>query len=242
MKRLDRDVNYGDPSDGTAAKDISRRAFVQALSAGGIGMLGMGAFIQSCKEKKVLPSSELARAYVEELLKVIRLVHERELPAIQNAAAHAVQAKEQSHQIYAWMTGGMLDGEMSATRPGSPQLFLTNDIHKAVRYDFVITNDPYAVKEFGDRLIKIIGITRPSLLNNETPPKALENMGTVRIEDTADFVLYSHVPPNDGILEVKGVNFPLGPASGIVQTFLFFALTAEIAEGLLQKSIPFPIS
>ena len=200
-------------------------------------MLGMGLFLESCKEKLLLPSSDLARAYVEKLTNVIRMVHERELPTIQKAAGQAIQAKLEGYNLYAWMTGGMLDGEMADTRPGAPQFLIKNNFHNAVRYDFIITNDPYSIQGFSERLVKVIGITRPSLMSKETPPDALENMGTLRIEDVADFVIYSHVPPEDGILEAKGVNFPIGPASGIIHTFLFYALATEIAEGLIQKGI-----
>ncbi len=237
MERLHRDQNSGSGKNRRAEDDIPRRSFLRTLSMGGAGLFGMGAFLQSCREKKVLPSSELARAYVEELTRLMRLVHERELPVIQRAAASAIQAKLEGHNLYALMTGGMLDGEMSETRPGAPQVFITKNIQDAVRYDFVITNDPYSIQGFSERLVKIIGITRPSLLNDETPVGSLENMGTMRLEDISDFIIYSHVPVEDGILNAKGVEYPIGPASGIIHTFLFYALAAEIAEGLIQKGI-----
>lgn len=242
MEQLDREWNPDIPGNRAPDEDMTRRKFLHAFTAGGIGMLGIGAFLQSCGEKKVAPSSELAKAYVEELMKIIRLVHERELPVIQRAASMAIQSKLEGHELYAWMTGGMLTGEMSDIRPGAPQLFLKKNIRNAVRSDFIITNDPYSILGFSERLIKIIGITRPSLLSIETPPDALENMGTFRLEDIAEFVIYSHLPPSDGILEVKGVEFPIGPASGIVHTYLFYALASEIAEGLIDKGIYPPIS
>jgi hypothetical protein len=236
MERLHRDLSSGPRETRQPEAGVSRRGFLHAL-AGSAGLLGMGAFLESCREKKVLPSSELARAYVEELSRLIRLVHERELPTIQRAAAQAIQAKLEGHNLYAWMTGGMLDGEMGDTRPGAPQFLIKNNIRNAVRYDFIITDDPYSISDSSERLIKVIGITRPSLLSNETPLGALENMGTMRIEDIAEFIIYSHVPAEDGILSAKGVDFPIGPASGIVHTFLYNALAAEIAEGLIQKGI-----
>ena len=72
---------------------------------------------------------------------------------------------------------------------------------------------------------------------NITPAGSLENLGTFRLEDVADIVLYSHVPPADGLLEAPGIDYPIGPASGMVETFLFYALTVEIAEGLITKGI-----
>jgi hypothetical protein len=216
---------------------VSRRSFLHTVSAAGIGLLGMGAFLQSCAEKKVAPSSGLVRAYVEKLGGILREIRERELPNIQNAAALSVQAKLEGHDLYAHMSGGMLTGEMSETRPGSPLIFRSGDITRAMRYDYVITNDPYAVRGMNERLVKIIGLTRPSLASNETPAGALANMGTLRIEDVAEVIIYAHVPPTDGILEVNGIDFPIGPVSGIVHTYLFYALAAEIAGGLIDKGV-----
>ncbi len=211
----------------------SRRSFLQKASFAGI----MGAVLQSCTEKRITPSSGLVEAYLKKLALVIQEVRARELPNVQKAAALAIQAKLEGHELYAWMTGGMLIGELSDSRPGSPLIFNVKNPEQAIRYDYVITNDPYAVMGLNERLVKIIGITRPSLVSNETPADALANMGTFRIEDVAEIVIYSHVPHTDGILEVNGVNFPIGPASGIVHTFLVYALAAEITGGLIQKGV-----
>lgn len=215
----------------------SRRSFLRTLASTGAGMLGMGAFLQSCAEKKVAPSSGLVAAYIEKLGSILHEVHDRELPKVQQAAALAIQAKLEGNDLYALMTGGMLIGEMNSARPGLPLLFITDNVSQAIRNDYVITNDPYAVKGLTNRLVKIIGITRPDIVSNETPEGVLANMGTFRIEDVSDVVIYSHIPCTDGILEVNGLDFPLGPVSGIVHTFLFNALAAEIAEGLTGKGV-----
>ncbi len=215
----------------------SRREFLSTAALAGIGAVGMSAFLQSCAEKKVAPSTELARAYLNRLTEILGEVRERELDAIQKGAGLAVQAKLQGQQLYALMTGGMLTGEMDEARPGAPQIFITRNLLRAVRNDVVVTNDPYVVRDFNERLVQVIGFTRPSLANDETPPNALENMGTARIEDVADVIIRSHVPCTDGILEVNGVEFPIGPASGILHTVLFNALAVEVAEGLIKNGI-----
>jgi hypothetical protein len=220
-----------------SASSKTRRSFLSACSAAGLGALCLNILGESCGKGKKAISAGLARAYAEALLNRVREVHERELPTILRASQLAIQAKLEGHDLYAWMTGGMFAGEMSDTRPGSPLIYLKTDIRHAVRYDFVVTNDSYAVKGFSERLVRIIGITKPSILNNETPRDSLENMGTFRLEDVADIVLYSHVPPADGILDVNGIDYPIGPASGIIETVLFYALTVEIAEGLIKEGV-----
>ena len=230
-------IPYAQHAALTSAASETRRSFLWACSAAGLGVLGLGVFGESCGRGTKAPSRDLARAYAEALLNKVREVHEREFPTIQRAAQLAIQAKLERHELYAWMTGGMLAGEMSDARPGSPLIYLKTDIHRAIRYDFVVTDDPYAVKGLSERLVRIIGITKPSIANKETPRDTLENMGTFRMEDVADSILYSHVPPADGILEVSGIDYPIGPASGIIETFLFYALTVEIAEGLIKEGI-----
>lgn len=218
----------------------SRRNFLLACAAFGLGALGANIALHSCgkkKEKTVAPVADFPRAYADRLLALLRDVHARELPAIEKAAHLAIQAKLEGYELYARMTGGLWTGEMSDTRPGSPLIYLKGDIKNAVRYDFVVTNDPYSVTGFSERLVRVIGISKPSILNNTTPAGALENMGTFRLEDVADIVIYSHVAPADGLLEAPGLDYPVGPVSGIVETFLFYALTVEIAEGLISQGI-----
>jgi hypothetical protein len=219
-------------------REGTRRSFLRACSAMGFGAAGLGLFMESCAQKEAPAQvSEPIRAYTETLLALLKEVHERELPAIQKAARLVIQTKLEGHDLYAWMTGGMLAGEMSDTRPGSPLIYIKTDIRRAVRYDYVITNEPYAVKGFSERLVKVIGITKPSILSGQTPPGALENMGTFRLEDVADTIIFSHVPPADGLLALNGIDYPIGPASGIAETFLFYALTVEITEGLVKEGI-----
>ncbi len=218
----------------------SRRNFLLACASFGIGALGTHAILDSCakeKKKEIAPVADFPRTYAEKLLQLFRDVHERELPSIERAAHLAIQAKLEGYKLYARMTGGVWAGELSDARPGSPLIFLKGDIKSAVRYDFVVTNDPYSVAGFSERLVRVIGISRPSILNNMTPAGSLDNMGTFRLEDVSDVVIYSHVAPADGLLEAPGLDYPLGPASGMVETFLFYALTVEITEGLISQGI-----
>ena len=91
-------------------KQHTRRDFIYDISLTGFGMLGFGAFMQSCAEKGVSYSQNLANLYIKGIRKIIRIVNERELPKIQQAAGLAVQAKLQGHNLYAHIAGGMLDG------------------------------------------------------------------------------------------------------------------------------------
>ncbi|MFA6472683.1 MAG: hypothetical protein WCU00_11650 [Candidatus Latescibacterota bacterium] len=218
-------------------KKYSRRDFIHSLSATSFGLFGMGAFISSCGKKEITVSSDLAMAYCKGVLDILKIVHEREFPTIRKAAALGIQAKMQGHFLFSKMVDGMLPGETSNSRPGMPNIYRTDKLRNAVRDDFIVTNDPYATHGLTERLIKVIGISKPSLLNKETPPKSLNNMGTFRIEDVSHLVIYTHISPEDGIVKVKGLEYPLGPVSGIIQSYVFHVLTAEIMEGLIKEGM-----
>ena len=62
-------------------------------------------------------------------------------------------------------------------------------------------------------------------------------MGGLRLEDVSDIVIYSHVPYTDGILSVKGIDIPICPASGVIHSLIYYALTAEIVDGFTKSGI-----
>lgn len=215
----------------------SRREFMQDILVSGIGMIGIGTFMQSCAEKEIVLSSGLAQSYVGGILSIIKNIRERELQQIRNAATIAVQARLQGHQLFAHITGAMFPGEIDNSRPGSPHIFIYENIKSAARDDVVITNDPETARGLGEQYVKIIGITTPSVVNFNTPPGVLENMGTIRIEDVSDLVIDCHVPFTDGILKVEGIDIPICPASCVIHSLIYYALTAEIVEGLTNSGI-----
>lgn len=215
----------------------SRRDFMRGSILAGIATLGMGTFLQSCAEKKVALTSDLARHYVEGILKIIKNIRDRELPTIKKAAAFMVNTRFLGHDIYAAMSGGMFPAEIDAARPGSPHIFILDNIQSAAKGDVVLTNDPARVRGFSERMVKIIGITTPSIPNNDTPPGVLTNMGIYRIEDVSDIVINCHVPYTDGILSVEGIDIPICPASSIIHSVIYHALAAEILDGLAKNGI-----
>lgn len=223
------------------AEQHTRRDFIQNISLAGIGMLGFGAFVQSCAEKKVFYSSNLAKLYIDGVRNIIGIITERELPKIKLAAGLAVQAKLQGHNLYAHFSDGMLGGETAKSRPGNPDVFITDELNRARRDDLVVTDDPGIVRGFSERLVKVVGFTTPAIYNTQTPPGALENMGTFRIEDVSDIVIYCHVPYTDGIVNVKGIDIPLFPASGIIHSILYYALVSEIVENLAGYGVYYEI-
>ena len=111
------------------------------MSFASLGMMGLGAFLQSCAEKKVTYSHDLARVYIEGLQKIISEIRELEISKIELAVALAVQAKLQGKKLYAHLVGKMVESETNEKRPGHPNIFLTDDISKSARDDFVITNE-----------------------------------------------------------------------------------------------------
>ena len=105
----------------------------------------------------------------------------------------------------------------------------------------MLTNDPNDVRGLKERLVKVVGITTPSVLNEQTPTGGLANMGGFRLEDVSNIVIYCHVPHTDGIVSVEGMDIPLFPASGIIHSAMYFAIISDIMEGLAEHGVYYQI-
>lgn len=218
----------------------SRREFMHMISWS--ALLGLGAMNWSCNEETVSYSENLDSRFLEALVNTIDTIIEQEAEKINDAAGFAVQAKLQGRKLYALMNGGMLPAELFHTRRGNPEIFLFENIVLASRDDLVVTNEPNAARGLGERLVKVVGISRPDILNEQTPSGTLDQMGSFRIEDVADLVLYSHVPYSDGVVNVEGVDMPLFAMSGIMQSLIFHSLSAAIAEKSAEYGIFYPVA
>ena len=205
-------------------------------------LLGMGAMNFSCSEETVSYTENLDVRYLETLVNTVDTIIEQEAGKIDEAAGLAVQAKLQGRKLYALMNGGMLPAELFRTRRGNLYIFLFEDIKLASRDDIVVTNDPYAARGLGERLVKVVGISRPDILNKQTPTGTLAMMGSFRIEDVSDLIIYSHVPYSDGVVSVEGAKVPLFALSGIIQSLIFHSLSAAIAEKSAEYGIFYPVA
>lgn len=220
------------------SKSGSRRDFLAKATVSGIGMLGLGAFIESCAEKEIgLAPTDLAQAYIKGLLTIINKISTRENEKIGKSAALALQAKLAGRTLYADFVGNMFPHEIAESRPGSPHLFKWTDYRRAAKGDIVITNNPETARGLGEQNVKIIGLTTPAVPNYSVPPDSYENMGVFRIEDVSDIIIDCHVPYTDGILNVEGIEIPICPASGIVHSLIYYALVADIVEGFTKSGI-----
>ena len=218
-------------------KRRTRRDFIRDTSLSGLGMIGFGAFMQSCAEKKIMYSQDLAKLYIENVMKIVTEIREREFNKIRQAVGAAVQAKLLGKKLYTYLTGPMIAGEMNEIRPGHPQIFTTEDISSSSREDFIFTNDADAVRGLSERMVKIAGMTSPWCPDNNTGPDTLENIGGFRIEDVADIIIYSHVPPEDGLVSVEGIDIPLFPGSGIIHTVIYYSFISDVMEELAKHGI-----
>ena len=221
----------------TEVQSLTRRDFISTLNLAGIGMFGIGTFFQSCAEKGISPSNEITKKYIEGLLEIIKKINEREIDNIKQAETLIVNTRLLGHDIYASLKGSMFPYEIDMNRPGSPHIFIFDNIRNASKGDVILTNDPVTVRGFAERMIKVIGITTPSVLNKDTPSGTLKNMGTYRIEDFSDIVINCHVPYTDGILNINGIDIPICPASGIINSLIYYSLAAEIVAGLALNGI-----
>ncbi len=216
----------------------TRREFLLKAIASGAGFMGLGALLQSCAEKEVgIAPVDLAAAYMEKLLSIIDAVMTREIDKIKLAGAFAVQAKLADKTLYADIRGDMYPQEIADNRPGSPHIFTFTNYERAAKGDILVTNNPDTARGLGEQYVKIIGITTPSVPNYSVPDNSYENMGVFRIEDVSDIIIDCHVPHTDGILDVQGIEIPICPASGILQSMIYYALVAEIVEGYTKSGI-----
>ena len=218
-------------------KRHTRRDFIRDTSLTGLGMIGFGAFMQSCAEKEIMYSQDLAKLYIENLIEIVTNIKDREYAKIRQAVGAAVQAKLLGKKLYTHLTGPMITGEMSEKRPGHPHIFTTEDIQSSSREDFILTNDANAVRGLSERMVKIAGMTSPWYPDNYSGPDILENIGGFRIEDVADIIIYCHVPPEDGIVAVEGIDIPLFPGSGVIHTVIYYAFISEVMEELAKHGI-----
>ena len=214
----------------------TRRGFLRTAASGAL-FAGFGAFIQSCEEKGLQPSADLVKAYIDGVLDIIAKIRERESGAIRQAAAIAVQSKLHGHDLYSHITGAMFPAEKADSRPGSPHIFLTENIQRARRSDVIVSNDPESVRGLSEQYVKVIGITTPTVPSLHTPPGALNNMGVLTIEDVSNVTIYCHIPYTDGILDVEGIEIPICPVSGIIHSLIYYSLVAEIVEGFTKSGI-----
>lgn len=215
----------------------TRRDFLHTIGASGLLFGGLGAFLQSCAEKEIKLTQNLAKAYFEGIIKIISEINDREMYSIKKAAVIAVQSKLQGRNLYSHITGAMFPAEIAIDRPGSPRLFLTENIEKAGKDDVLITNDPQIARGLGEQYVRIIGITTPFIPSLSTPPNVLENMGSFAIEDVSDVIINCHVPYTDGILKVENTEVPIAPASGIIHSMIYYSLVGEILEEYAKSGI-----
>ncbi len=215
----------------------TRRDFIKDTSLAGLGMIGFGAFMQSCAEKNIMYSQDLAKLYIENLIKIVTEIREREFQKIRQAVGAAVQSKLLGKKLYTHLIGPMITGEMNDKRPGHPHIFTTDDISSSSREDFILTNDADAVRGLSERLVKIAGMTSPWCPDNDTGPETLENIGGFRIEDVANIIIYCHVPHEDGLVSVEGIDIPLFPGSGVIHTVIYYEFISEVMEELAKHGI-----
>ncbi len=205
----------------------TRRDFIGDLVRAG-ACLGLGAFAQSCAEKEIAFTTDLANHYIEALRGILAIIREREMETIQQAAALAVQARLQGHNLYEILIGDMVHAETAPTRTGIPAVFKPLDIDSIARNDFVLTNTPEPVRGLSEWFVTVVGITNPDIVGPGTPPSAFANMGGLRIEDVSSIIINCHIPYTDGILPVEGIDLPICPASGIVHSLIHHTIAAEI--------------
>jgi len=215
---------------------FDRRSFIRT-AAGSVLGLGLAGFMQSCAEKEIRLTTDLAKAYIETVLDLIGKIREEELYNIRKAATFSVQARFQGNQLFSFMSGPMVTMETARTRPGSPHVFITDDSVIPSRNDVVITNDTSRSRGLGEQYVKVIGITTPRTPDSLSPLGEYANPGTFRIEDFADITIFARVPHTDAVLNVEGVDVPVCPVSGIIETLIYYALVAEITEGFTKSAI-----
>ncbi|MBM3265063.1 MAG: hypothetical protein FJY97_16795 [candidate division Zixibacteria bacterium] len=169
---------------------------------------------------------------------------------IAEVAAKTVETIRAGRTVYMNVsTGHMPSLDLIADREGSPGIFHvnTNDSNTPEEYaamrsgDMLLTNRvSEAVKEVRDRGVYVVVFTTCYVNNRITPPGMVQpNENDLMPEDVASRVVDSHIPWQQGILNVPEIpTMPVCPGSSNVTCSIHWMITAEAAYALATGGAP----
>lgn len=85
-------------------------------------------------------------------------------------------------------------------------------------------------RKHGLTVIAVTALAYSSRLDSDHPSGK-------HLYEVADLVLENHAPYGDAMLEVKGLDYPICPASGIRATAVLWAVNAGIVEEMLKRGL-----
>ena len=228
-------------------KSISRRNFISASAAAGVGAASVlsgsskaHAIDVSFPDKFEPHQKSFMDQYYDGIMEIAQGVRATQIDNISKAMEKAYEVQKNGGKIYSHLLVGhfaMFAG--SPDRPGQPFLLpqrvdrnTKEDFAAMKKGDFLITNGVnQSTLEARERGVYVVGLTNNYIKFYKTPPNALrpEAMKT-SIEDISDLVIDSQVPWENGLIAAPMIpQFRILPSSGISQFLVYWACTAALA-------------
>lgn len=135
--------------------------------------------------------------------------------------------------------GHMPAAECADNRSGNPCVFTFNshDYSSMRRGDVLLTHAvTRAVGDARRRGVKVIAFTCPYVNHSGWPSGEIQpSEDELMLEDVADLVVNSHIPWEQGLVQVPGrPEFPAFPSSSTATCAIFWILSAEVVERIAR--------
>jgi len=171
---------------------------------------------------------------------ILRAMSRQEMRDIERAADAAVRAILNGHACYFFDEGHMVPGETAPGRAGRPDIFVPIGGDPAgaerIRAGDVLMHGT----EIGDGAVELAETARKRgaiviVICQPSPAERFPITYTGKLaSDWADIVIETHIPYTDGCMEIKGIDTPACPASGIADSVAFWMVSVLAAEKLVK--------
>ena len=191
---------------------------------------------------------QFGEEYYQKATSLLRKTHD-DAEMIAGVAQKAAAALRSGGKVYTdAAVGHMPPAEMADDREGNPAQIHScghgcseEDYAALASGDVLITKHvSSAVRQARDAGVYVVGLPTAYVNNNTTPPgKVPPNENDWLLEDVSSVVLETHIPWNQGIVQVPQVpEMPVFPVSSTLTCSIHWMLTAEVARALASGDQP----
>lgn len=226
---------------------MKRRDFLVGLS--GSVILGSSLFFKCTNTEN--DDTLYGKIFLRRCLEVFREIQNKEIPKLVYIAIRAAEIYKKGGKLAtSFPVNSILNFDARDERTGNRAYLqlehspVSEDfLYELQKGDFYLTTDvKLAVRQAKQRGVYVVGISMPQFPNQFTEQdQILIRPEWYSSEETANIVLYSHVPAVDGLVAFPQYPVvPLCPGSSLSQMALFWMLNAEIAYHIeAEKTYPF---
>ena len=186
--------------------------------------------------------------YYQQVTTLLRAVH-ADAGLFAQVADRAAEALRTGHKVYTdAAVGHMPPPEMADEREGNPAQIhccghncSEQDFAALEAGDLLLTNHvSEAVRQAREAGVHVVGLPTCYINNSTTPPGEVHpNENDWLLEDVCSVVLATHIPWDQGIVQVPEVpEMPLFPSSSNITCSIHWMLTAEVAAALATGDRP----